>query len=261
MSDSSKVKQVAPTKLDLKFTSEPNPLFPVANAIKLQLQPNHQLWRSYRFNPSVPLRDFNLQIEYYDSQTFPLKEAHDLARQLVYGKLYQEQCTAIGQQIDQGQFNQLEAHKVNGNTEQTSSWSVKEADMIWADLKSLIDKVCEQMHEHIGVASQDMTLALPATHLPYLFKQVGLHCSVLEQLNLLFPNLRIIAIPELTTEQGNHALLVCKHQAFGPAGYFAIGAQANIVFEDDVATKTKLFIPVYGLVITNPEQIAVLTGI
>lgn len=261
MSDSSKVEKVDPTKLDLKFANEPLPLFPVANSIQAQLQPTPQLWRSYRVNHSVPLRDFNLQIEYYDSQTFPLKEAHDLARQLVYGKLYQEQCTAIGQQIDQGTLNQLAAHKVNGYTEQTSSWSVKAADMIWADLKSLIDKVCEQMHEHVGVVSQDMTLALPATHLPYLLKEGGLHCSVLERLKLIFPKLRFVAIPELTTEQGNHALLVCNHQAFGPAGYFAIGAKAPIVFEDDVATKTKLFVPVYGLVITNPEQIAVLTGI
>lgn len=134
----------------------------------------------------------------------------------------------------------------------------------------IYNDVCHLMlaqSEKMGVCLSDivryMTLVLPAQVIPFFTAKNGNFNSAYEMLKVAFPELKIITLPELDQEQC--ALLICDDPAYGKPGYLVLqdGNPIKAFAPDEGITtiKYELFIPAHKVVITNPEQIAVLEGI
>lgn len=134
----------------------------------------------------------------------------------------------------------------------------------------IYNDVCHLMlaqSEKMGVCLSDivryMTLVLPTQVIPFFTAKKSGFISAYEMLKVAFPELKIITLPELDQEQC--ALLICDDPAYGKPGYLVLqdGNPIKAFAPDEGITtiKYELFIPAHKVVITNPEQIAVLEGI
>lgn len=142
-----------------------------------------------------------------------------------------------------------------------SSVNTDNSALAFLKIYQLMQKLSVNNHESLNCISSRLTLVVPADIVPFLTGKAN-GVSVLDMLETACPGLKLLVLPKLTTQQGQCAVLIYNSEAFGPAGYVAI--RESIRFkpnEDTVEGSFDLIVPAHHLVITNPEQIAVLTGI
>ncbi len=139
---------------------------------------------------------------------------------------------------------------------------------IYRDLTLLCAKLHTQMGERgekgeiLTHSSNHLTLVVPDTHIPFLLAKTGAGESALTMIKILLPELKLLAVPKLESKQGPCALLLCTSDVFGPVGYTVVEKPAGLVELQRIEeNRCKLYIPEHKLVIVNPEQMAVLTGI
>lgn len=134
---------------------------------------------------------------------------------------------------------------------------------IYGDVCHLMLAQSEKMGASLSDIVRHMTLVLPTQVIPFFTAKKSGFISAYEMLKVAFPELKIITLPELDQEQC--ALLICDDPAYGKPGYLVLqdGSPIKAFDRDELLTTVKyeLFIPAHKVVITNPEQIAVLEGI
>lgn len=136
---------------------------------------------------------------------------------------------------------------------------------MYGDVYRLILTQSEKMGASLSDVARHMTLFVPPLALSSLLaKQIPLS-SAYDMLKIAFPELKIIVLPELDQAKEQFAFLVCDDAAYGKPGYLVLkdGNPIKAFDPDDriTAIKYELAVPEHKLVITNPEQIAVLEGI
>lgn len=142
-----------------------------------------------------------------------------------------------------------------------SSVNTDNSTLAFLKIYQLMQKLSVNNHESLNCISSRLTLVVPADIVPFLTGKAN-GVSVWDMLETACPGLNLLVLPKLTTKQGQCAVLIYNSEAFGPAGYMAI--RDSIKFmpnEDTFEGSFDLIVPAHHLVITNPEQIAVLTGI
>ena len=134
---------------------------------------------------------------------------------------------------------------------------------IYGDVCHLMLAQSEKMGASLSDIVRYMTLVIPAQVIPFFTAKKSVFISAYDMLKVAFPELKIITLPEL--DQKQCALLLCDDPAYGKPGYLVLhDGQPIRAFEPDdliTAIKYDLAVPEHKLVITNPEQIAVLEGI
>lgn len=163
--------------------------------------------------------------------------------------------------------NQKEAAKVD---DKFGHWDYKitlplGTVSIYSDVFRLMLAQSEKMGACLSDVVRHMTLAVPAQAISSLMAKQSIFSSAYDMLKVAFPELKIITLPELTQDKEQFALLLCDDPAYGKPGYLVLrDGQPIKAFDPDeriTAVKYELSIPDHKLVITNPEQIAVLEGI
>lgn len=136
---------------------------------------------------------------------------------------------------------------------------------IYGDVCHLMLAQSEKMGASLSDIVRHMTLALPEQVIPFFTAKNGNFNSAYEMLKFAFPELKVITLPELTHNQERCVLLICDDPVYGKPGYLVLqdGNPIKAFNRDELLTAVKyeLFIPAHKVVITNPEQIAVLEGI
>ena len=136
---------------------------------------------------------------------------------------------------------------------------------IYGDVHRLMLAQSEKMGASLGDVVRYMTLVIPAQLIPFFTAKKGIFISAYEMLKVAFPELKIITLPDLIKDKEQFALLLCDDPAYGKPGYLVLhDGQPIRAFDPDdriTAIKYDLAVPEHKLVITNPEQIAVLEGI
>ena len=136
---------------------------------------------------------------------------------------------------------------------------------IYGDVCHLMLAQSEKMGASLSDIVRYMTLVLPTQVIPFFTAKKSGFISAYEMLKVAFPELKIITLPELAHNQEQCALLICDDPAYGKPGYLVLqdGSPIKAFDRDELLTTVKyeLFIPAHKVVITNPEQIAVLEGI
>ena len=136
---------------------------------------------------------------------------------------------------------------------------------IYGDVCHLMLAQSEKMGASLSDIVRYMTLVLPAQVIPFFTAKKGIFISAYEMLKVAFPELKIITLPDLIKDKEQFALLLCDDPAYGKPGYLVLhDGQPIRAFDPDdriTAIKYDLAVPEHKLVITNPEQIAVLEGI
>lgn len=139
------------------------------------------------------------------------------------------------------------------------------ATFIYNDVYRLMLAQSEKMGVNLSNIVNHMTLVIPTQVIPYFTAKSGGLSSAYDMLKVAFPELKIITLPDLIKDKEQFALLLCDDPAYGKPGYLVLhDGQSIKAFkpEDCITTiKYNLAIPQHKLVITNPEQIAVLEGI
>ena len=152
---------------------------------------------------------------------------------------------------------------------QSAHWSYKATLQsgpahIYGDVYHLMLTQSEKMSVCLNDVARHMTLVLPALVIPFFTAKNGNFSSAYDMLMFAFPELKVVTLPELAHNQEQCALLICDDPAYGKPGYLVLQDEHCKAFaSDDLITiiKYELSIPAHKLVITNPEQIAVLEGI
>lgn len=133
---------------------------------------------------------------------------------------------------------------------------------IFTDLTQLHEKLRTQMDESNIYQGNKLTLIVPTSHVPFLMAKTGSYDSALAMIKAALPNLELLTVPALEFQQKAYAMLICTSQAYGPAGYLSLDGEIHFRAVPHIENnRYKLHIPAHKLIITNPEQIAVLTGI
>ena len=136
---------------------------------------------------------------------------------------------------------------------------------IYGDVCHLMLAQSEKMGASLSDIVRYMTLVLPTQVIPFFTAKKSGFISAYEMLKVAFPELKIITLPELAHNQEQCALLSCVDPAYGKPGYLVLqdGSPIKAFDRDELLTPVKyeLFIPAHKVVITNPEQIAVLEAI
>lgn len=187
-----------------------------------------------------------------------------LAQHLVYKSLSSSLITTVNQSGDVFK-------KKSTGWDQLISTSESGPLLIFKEIFELVSKVAEPN------ATEHLALAIPISHMPYLLAKNQLGCSALEMLSSIAPNLQLWHSPELNNGNTSVTLLIADSKIYGKPGYFTWQVDPEIELKElklndtvallepkEFTANGKLFsitIPNYRLVITNHEQIAVLTGI
>lgn len=146
---------------------------------------------------------------------------------------------------------------------------------IYQELIDLKNSISQETGETLD--SDRFTLVIPPSHYGYLVAKNDVGVSALELLNRNIPDIHIAIVPELNDGNISTAVLIAESRVYGKAGYFTwdnpkAADPIEFSINDTVAYLTsqgranngesfRIDIPNYRLVITNPEQIAVLKGI
>lgn len=159
---------------------------------------------------------------------------------------------------------------VSNDGNQFGQWSYKAAlqsgpAYIYGDVYGLMLAQSKKMGVGLSAIVRYMTLVIPAEVVPYFTANNGGLSSAYDMLKVAFPELKIITLPDLIKDKEQFALLLCDDPAYGKPGYLVLrDGQPIKAFDPDESitdVKYELAIPEHKLVITNPEQIAVLEGI
>lgn len=116
----------------------------------------------------------------------------------------------------------------------------------------------------LSYLTHHLTLVLPATHLPFLLAHTGSYASAWETIKAACPKLELAVLPKLTWSKEPCALLICNDATLGHPGYLALAGDIQLqatAANSNHQNQYILQVPVQRLIITNPECIAVLTGI
>lgn len=161
----------------------------------------------------------------------------------------------------------------SGDTAHASMWHYKLSSSqfgsqgVFNDLCSLAHELSKNMKVPLGylTSTRNLFLMVPDSHMPYLLAKTGSSCSALDMLQAAFPYLKLMCVPELKAEDKGYALLACYDDVYGYPGFFAHKEVSALPSEAETKDLSqvpyKLKLPPHKLIITNPEQIAVLTGI
>lgn len=158
--------------------------------------------------------------------------------------------------------------EVNGQrkTHFSTEWASKAhnlpygSDAIYLDLTSLCAQLRDQMGVSLTHSSNHLTLVVPANQFPYLLAKTKSCESALNLFKKLLPEVELVTVPKLYDKRGKPcALLLCTSDAFGPVGYTVFDQPVSL--KQDGHDNYTLTIPEHKLVIVNPTQMAVLTGI
>ena len=132
------------------------------------------------------------------------------------------------------------------------------------DVMTLARALSNTLQENLDIISHNLTLALPTSYHPYLTVKTESFPSAWEMLKSTFHDLKLWLIPELQRANNATTAVLFYHGAgFGSAGYFVL-EQTPYFTPTDLARSpipNTLTIPNHKLIITNPKQIAILTGI
>lgn len=175
------------------------------------------------------------------------------------------------------------------NAQNSSNWSyllsVQKADRrtlgpvrIHQELIDLKNSISQQTGENVD--NESFTLAIPPSHYGYLMAKNDAGISAFELLQGSIRDINIAIVPELNDGNISTAVLIAESHVYGKAGYFTwdnpdnpndarlieFGINETVAYltSQSCANNDESFrvnIPNYRLVITNPEQIAVLKGI
>lgn len=127
-------------------------------------------------------------------------------------------------------------------------------------LNRLLTQVRTQMGESTNYSGNRFALAVPFSHVPYLQSKNSVGESAFAMFQTVLPQVELMAVPQLYDKKGNPCvLLLCTSEAYGPAGYMAL--HGKFYFRKIEDKQYSLSIPKHHLVLANPEQMAVLTGI
>lgn len=224
-----------------------------------------------------------LPLNYTTSCTFVQAEA--AARESAYvwvkAKIEAEVMSAIKNAIvskKQQGFTMVSASPIAKTSESASvqSWKDKAmqpsgAQAIYQDVTSLITKLGKSMGADYGfMLERKMTLLIPGELLPQMMAQTAPNFPCAQALLIQnFPQLKILSYVGMTTDAGPFAMLVCDDGAFGQneigIGLLEMQGPIKLYFrdleEDPIKPIYKPIAPAHRVVITHPEQIAVLTGI
>lgn len=136
--------------------------------------------------------------------------------------------------------------------------------LIYMDICLTLSTMSDNMQASIYDVAQHTTLFVPLTAIPYLTASNSSSSSALDMLHSAFSELKVVVDQDITHIDDTFALFVCDDPAYGKPGYLALKEAAKLSSPDDgynAAIRYDLTIPAHKLVITNPEQIAILTGI
>lgn len=212
-----------------------------------------------------------------------LAQAETTARESAYAWVQAKIChnviakikNAISSKEQEG-FTMVSATPIATKSEQASiqSWADKAmqtsgANSIYQDISSLVNELSKSMGADFGfMLKYRMTLIIPGELLPYMMAQTASNLpAAKELLEKTYPKLQILPYVGMTTDAGPFAVLVCDDVVFGQKeiGFLEMQGSIQLHFrepeEDQANPIYKLSAPYHRLVITHPEQIAVLTGI
>ncbi len=194
------------------------------------------------------------------------------------GALTKLSTVKINEDSDDSRFNEqwnqmlayYELDSATDTNNQSGHWSYKATlqsgpAYIYGDVYQLMLAQSEKMGASLSDVVRYMTLVLPALVIPFFTAKNGGFSSAYDMLKVAFPELKIITLPELDQDNKQFALLLCDDPAYGKPGYLVLrdGQPIRAFDPDDLITAIKydLAVPEHKLVITTPEQIAVLEGI
>ena len=173
------------------------------------------------------------------------------------------------------------------NAQNSSNWSYllsvqQKADRrnlapirIYQEIINLKELISQQTGENVD--NENFTLAIPPSHYGYLMAKNDIGISAFELLKGSIRDIKIVFIPELNNGDIGTAVLIAESHIYGKAGYFTwdnpkgadpieFGINETVAYltsqgRANNGESFRVDIPNYRLVITNPEQIAVLKGI
>lgn len=173
------------------------------------------------------------------------------------------------------------------STQNSSNWSYllsvqQKADRrnlapirIYQEIINLKELISQQTGENVD--NESFTLAIPPSHYGYLMAKNDIGISAFELLKGSIRDIKIVFIPELNNGDIGTAVLIAESHIYGKAGYFTwdnpkgadpieFGINETVAYltsqgRANNGESFRVDIPNYRLVITNPEQIAVLKGI
>ena len=193
------------------------------------------------------------------------------------GALTKLSTVKINEDSDDSRFNEqwnqmlayYELDSATNTNNQSGHWSYKATlqsgpAYIYGDVYQLMLAQSEKMGASLSDVVRYMTLVLPALVIPSFTAKNGGFSSAYDMLKVAFPELKIITLPELDQDKEQFALLLCDDPTYGKPGYLVLRDDHPITVlkpKDSNTTEYHLAIPEHKLVITNPEQIAVLEGI
>ena len=187
------------------------------------------------------------------------QQATDFAIELANNKLEQ----AVEQ--DLCNYVKLIANSGLREVKTKTTWSLQAQEpmgpvTIAQSLYQLLAKLSERMKESLTQSTNHFALVVPFSHVPYLKAKNSVGESAFAMFKAVLPQVELVAVPQLHDSTNvSCALLVCKSQAYGPAGYLAL--HDNIYFRHVGDDHYRLSLPKHHLVLANQEQMAVLTGI
>lgn len=160
--------------------------------------------------------------------------------------------------------------KATANGAKTWQEKISEHDpsAILHDIKAMYDKIKRKLEGSQASDSCKCTLALPsktwdAIEAEHAAKPEG---SVQTLLQNDYPDLKIVALPDLETDHGTYAIFVCDDPAKLNAAYFVYEKEPQVVdteyhHEPLGYRQLKAFARVNGLCIINPARVAVMKGV
>lgn len=206
-----------------------------------------------------------------------LAKANELACKIASSKLDHaletELPACINVMLNEGKITSISTESVEPEPPYSgplvvSAWADKAqvlpngSTAIFNDLTILNAQLRSQMQESTSYHGNKLTLIVPDSHVPFLMAQTGSCDSALAMLKAALPNLELLTVPALKRQEEAYVLLICTSQAYGPACYLSLDGEIHFRAIPHIEHSLyKLHIPAHKLVITNPEQIAVLTGI
>lgn len=171
------------------------------------------------------------------------------------------------------QLGDTDPYVTKGTIEKVTNWRDKVhhspfgSQAIFNDLYALAQALSQSTGFPLGYLNGYCTLSLlvASSHVPYLLAKTGSCCSAFDMLKAAFPKLKVMSTPELKTKYEAYALLACVDDVYGRPGFFAYEEPCQLPSADETkgmkSAPCELKLPPHKLVINNPEQIAVLTGI
>ena len=136
------------------------------------------------------------------------------------------------------------------------------ANIVFNDIAKLVSKLMSQTGSNLNVNSR-MILGISNAMVAYLSYSNTFGKTALEMIQLNFPNLRVIQVPELSTVQGEELYLTVDEGEgikVGQTSYAEMFRLSRLVAQETAFTQ-KAISTTFGSVIKQPAFVATMTGI